>query len=203
MTLPGLDDGDSRAGRHLSETVDFVVREVEKRDLRDVVLVGHSWGGYPITGAAHRLIGRIRQVVYYNALVPTRGRPLIDENPDYSAMIRAAIAASPDGSVAVVPEQLPLLLPEGSADAHRLLFELLVPQPGAYYTEALDVDEVTTAGIPAAYLLSENDLVLARPGAEFAARLGLEPVLVPGGHESMLTDPDAVAQAILAASSLV
>ncbi|MEU7145351.1 hypothetical protein ABZ942_38305 [Nocardia sp. NPDC046473] len=35
---------------------------------------------------------------------------------------------------------------------------------GAYFLEALDVPAVTTVGIPAAYILSEEDRVLARPG---------------------------------------
>ncbi|WP_432828710.1 alpha/beta fold hydrolase [Dactylosporangium sp. CA-092794] len=200
LTLPGLADGDPRTGWHLSDAVDHVVDEVERRDLRSVVLVAQSWGGYPVTGAAHRLGGRIAAVVYYNAIVPARGVPLIAENPDYREMLRAAIEASPDGSVAVTPDQMPLLAPEWDDPARQFLYELLVPQPGAYYTEALDVDPVTELGLPVAYIASENDLVLARPGPEYAARLGILPVTVPGGHESMLTRPDDAAAALLAIS---
>jgi pimeloyl-ACP methyl ester carboxylesterase len=197
LDVPGLADGDDRTGRHLSEAVDHVVAEVERHDLHNVVLVGHSWGGYLITGAAHRLTDRIAKIIYFNALVPARGVPLIDENQSYSAMLHAQIEASPDGSVAITRDQMPLLAPELGEQARQLLFELLVPQPGAHFTEPLDVDDVTTLGVPVAYVLSENDLVLARPGTEFAARLGLTPVMIPGGHQSMLTCPDQVAQALL------
>ena len=179
-----------RRGSHL-------VREVEKRGLQDVTLVGHSWGGYPVTGAAHELTGRVSRVIYYNAPVPERGVPLIDENPDYATMLRTAIDASPDGSASVIPEQVPLLLPEADEPNRQLFFELLVPQPGGYFQDSLDVPDVTTLGIPAAYVLSEDDRALARPGAEFAARLGLTPRMVPGGHESMPTQPDEVAAALL------
>ena len=54
ITLPGLADGDKRGGLRLSDASDHVVAEAGRRDLREVVLVGHSWGGYVITGAAHR-----------------------------------------------------------------------------------------------------------------------------------------------------
>ncbi|MFI6166494.1 alpha/beta fold hydrolase [Nocardia sp. NPDC051052] len=199
LTLPGLADGDSPTGLHLSDAVAHVVSEIEKRGLEQVTLVAHSRGGYVVTGAAHELAGRVTKVIYYNALVPERGVPLVDENEDYSVMIKTAIAASPDGSMSVVPEQVPLLLPDQTADAQRLFFELLVAQPGAYFLEALDVPAVTTLGIPAAYILSEDDRALARPGAEFAARVGLTPVIIPGGHESMLTHPDDVTRALLAA----
>ena len=58
VTLPGLADGDDRAGLRLSDAIDHVVAEVERRDLAEVVLVGQSWGGYVITGAANALTGR-------------------------------------------------------------------------------------------------------------------------------------------------
>ena len=51
--------------------------------------------------------------------------------------------------------------------------------------------------MPAGYILNEDDRALGRPGTEFAARIGLTPVMVPGGHESMLTHPDEVTQALL------
>jgi len=31
-----------------------------------------------------------------------------------------------------------------------------------------------------------------RPGTEFAERLGVEPILIPGGHMTLLTDPETV-----------
>lgn len=197
ITLPGLADGDAHAGLHLSDAVERVVDEIERRDLRDVVLVGHSWGGYPITGAAHRVADRLAMIIYFSAFVPARGVPFVEENQDYAAILRAAIDASPDGSVSVAFEQVPMLVPELPEAAQRLFHELLVPQPGAYFLEALDVDDVTTLGVPSAYVLSENDLALARPGKELAARIGLTPRMVPGGHQSMLTYPDEVAEALL------
>ena len=81
ITLPGLADGDERGGLRLCDAVDHLVAEAGRRDLREVVLVGHSWGGYVITGAAHRLAGRLAKVVYYNAVVPARGTAMVDENP--------------------------------------------------------------------------------------------------------------------------
>ncbi|MET9252022.1 hypothetical protein [Nonomuraea sp. NPDC003709] len=142
-----------------------------------------------ITGAAHRVARRLAKIVYFNAFVPARGVPFVDENQDYAAILRAAIDASPDGSVSVTFEQVPMLVPELPEAAQRLFHELLVPQPGAYFLQALDVDDVTTLGLPAAYVLSENDLALARPGDELAARIGLTPLMVPGGHQSMLSTP--------------
>lgn len=197
ITLPGLADGDERAGLRLSDAVDHVAAEIVRRDLTEVVLVGHSWGGYVITGAAHELAGRLAKVIYYNAVVPARGTAMVDENAEYAAMTRAAIEASPDGTISLVREQVPIFLPEADKQVRDLFFELLVPQPGGYFTDPIDVGDVTSLGVPAGYVLSEDDRALARPGTEFAARIGLTPVMVPGGHESMLTRPDEVTTALL------
>jgi len=197
ITLPGLADGDERAGLRLSDAVDHVVAEVSRRDLNEVVLVGQSWGGYVITGAAHQLAGRLAKIIYYNAVVPARGTAMVDENAEYAAMTRAAIEASPDGTISVLREQIPIFLPEADKQAQDLFFELLLPQPGGYFVDPLDVDDVIALGVSAGYVLSEDDRALARPGTEFAARIGLTPLMVPGGHESMLTRPDEVTAALL------
>src|SRR5215472_7157382 len=67
LTLPGLSYDGSPAGLRLADAIGHVVSEVERRDLADVVLVGHSWGGYPVTGAAHRLVSRVAKVIYFSA----------------------------------------------------------------------------------------------------------------------------------------
>jgi len=51
-----------------------VVALLEMEDLRDVVLVGHSYGGMVITGAADRAPGRVRRLVYLDAFVPENGK---------------------------------------------------------------------------------------------------------------------------------
>jgi pimeloyl-ACP methyl ester carboxylesterase len=69
-TLPGLADGDDPTQYSLADTVQAVVDLIEGEDLHDVTLVGHSWGGYPITGAAPAIAARLRKLVYWSAFVP-------------------------------------------------------------------------------------------------------------------------------------
>jgi pimeloyl-ACP methyl ester carboxylesterase len=197
VTLPGLADGDSRVGLTLADAVEHVVREVDRQPSGDIVLVAHSWGGYPVTGAVQRLKDRISRVVYYNAMVPAPGVAMIDENETYAQMLRDAIGASPDGSISVALEQMPMLMPDQPAEVQKLVFELLVPQPGGYFLDPLDGPDVRALGVPATYVLGVDDRTLARPGAEFAARIGLTPIMISGSHESLLSRPDEVAEAIL------
>ncbi|WP_211241072.1 alpha/beta fold hydrolase [Pseudonocardia spinosispora] len=198
LTLPGLGDGDDPVGHRLADAVDHVVEQVRARELTNVVLVGHSWGGYVITGAAHQLADRLAEVVYYNGIVPIAGVSLIEElPPENAALLRAAIEASPDGAISPEFEWTTVLMHDAPEPAQRLLYELLTPQPGSYFLDALDVGPVTELGLATRYVLSENDQVLSPPGAEFAARLGQPPTSVPGTHESLLTHPAELAAALL------
>ena len=198
LTLPGLSYNGSSARLGLADAVDYVVSEVERRDLADVVLVCHSWGGYPATGVAHRLANRVVKVIYLSAVVPARGTSMADENEQYGEVIRQAIAASPNATVPLDPDAVKVvLMPGDPAPLQALVSQLLLPQPGGYMTDSLDPPPVTEIGLDAAYVLCADDIALARPGAEFAARLGLDPLLIPGNHMTMLTQPAVVADAVV------
>lgn len=51
-------------------------------DLRDVVLIGHSYGGMVATGVADRARERIAQLIYLDAFVPKDGQALMDFLPE-------------------------------------------------------------------------------------------------------------------------
>ena len=69
----------------LTEAIGSIVDYMIVNDLRDVVLVGHSYGGIVITGVADTLPDRIRRLVYWNAFVPNSGESLIDMLPPGAA----------------------------------------------------------------------------------------------------------------------
>jgi pimeloyl-ACP methyl ester carboxylesterase len=50
-----------------------IVNVIEAEELSDVVLVGHSYGGMPVTGAADRLADRLSALVYLDAVTPADG----------------------------------------------------------------------------------------------------------------------------------
>jgi len=201
LTMPGLSDGADPRGLGLEDAVAHIVAEVRRRDLTDVVLVGHSWGAFPATGAAHRLPGRIAKIVYFSAPVPTPGTSQNDLlNPENAEYARSLVENTPDHTMAL-PFQVfqQVMMQDEPQQAQRIVFDQLRPQPGRYMSDPLDVADVTTIGLPTAYVLAQDDLALPLPGAQFAARLGLEPIPVPGTHEAALTHPDQVTEALLSA----
>ncbi|MGH8724055.1 MAG: alpha/beta fold hydrolase, partial [Burkholderiales bacterium] len=63
-----------RADIGLDTHIEDVAALLEMEDLKDVVLVGHSYGGMVITGAAARAPARIQRLVYLDAFVPESGK---------------------------------------------------------------------------------------------------------------------------------
>src|SRR3954463_331818 len=58
--------------------VQDVVALLHFEDLRDVILVGHSYGGMVITGVADRASDRIGRLVYLDAATPVNNQSLRD-----------------------------------------------------------------------------------------------------------------------------
>lgn len=57
----------------LSTHINDVVNTILFEDLKNVILVGHSYGGMVVTGVADSLPGRISKLVYLDAFVPEDG----------------------------------------------------------------------------------------------------------------------------------
>jgi pimeloyl-ACP methyl ester carboxylesterase len=201
-TLPGLHDGDDPTRYELGDVVDFVVDLVERHDLADVTLLAHSWGGYPLTGAANRLRERVRKAVYWSAFVPAAGAPLMDEvPPPYRELFTGLAAASGNNSVAMPFEVWQTaFMADAPEPVQRLVHDLLVPHPQQYFTATVDP---LHPDIPRSYVLSVDDIALP-PGEyawapRFPERLGVTAIEAPGSHEACFTRPDALVEAILKA----
>ncbi|MFI9587171.1 alpha/beta fold hydrolase [Streptomyces sp. NPDC052236] len=93
LTLSGLGDRQHmRAGQqtHVRDIVD----EVERHDLRDVVLVGHSYSGIPVGQAAERIGDRLAGVVFVDSNVPADGESFASHWWQGPAALEALIAGN-------------------------------------------------------------------------------------------------------------
>lgn len=79
-SLTGLGDRAHLGGpkTDLSTHIQDIVAILELWELRQVVLVGHSYGGMVVTGVADRAAERIAHLVYLDALLPENGQSGMD-----------------------------------------------------------------------------------------------------------------------------
>lgn len=82
-TVAGNNRDDDRETIGLGQAISSVVSYIEANHLRDIRLVGHSYGGMVISGVADRLTDRIKRLVYVNAFVPLDGQCLNDMVPPH------------------------------------------------------------------------------------------------------------------------
>ena len=73
---------------HIQDIVNVFTFE----DLSDVTLVGHSYGGWPTSGALEQVESRVSSVIFLDAFLPEDGQTGLAQNsPESIAAIKAAI----------------------------------------------------------------------------------------------------------------
>jgi pimeloyl-ACP methyl ester carboxylesterase len=106
----------------LSTYIDDVCGVMELEGLKDIILVGHSFGGMCISGVADRLPAHIKRLVYLDACVPQNGQSLVTQGianpPEDNAKLQAKLEGRNDNWLP--PPTLDLLGLEGAAEWVRL-----------------------------------------------------------------------------------
>ena len=78
-TMTGLGERSHLVGPDVD--LDLHIRDIcavlQYEDLRDVILVGHSYGGMVITGVADRAADRVGRLVYLDAATPVNDQSLV------------------------------------------------------------------------------------------------------------------------------
>jgi pimeloyl-ACP methyl ester carboxylesterase len=204
-TLAGNGD-DLRADVTMAETVERLVEHLVHADLRDVVLVGHSFGGVVIQHVAEHVPERIRRLVFHNAYVLLDGETVFDHIPAASAAAFQALAeAAGDGTV-----QLPFevfrdgFIGDADIGTARSAYAQLGPEPLARAAEPAELPAFPTLPIPRSVLHATDDNVFPAPEfswhPKLSGRLGpFRLVQMPGSHEVMFSDPDGLADKLVEA----
>lgn len=72
---------------HIHDVVNMILYE----DLRNIVLVGHSYGGMVITGVADSVADRVKNIIYLDAFVPESGESVFSMNNTPAQNIQQAL----------------------------------------------------------------------------------------------------------------
>jgi pimeloyl-ACP methyl ester carboxylesterase len=170
-----------------------IVSILEMEDLRDVVLVGHSYGGMVVTGAADRAHERIKRIVYLDAFVPENGRCVLDYVvPERAARMREE--GEQTGSVSppplslwglTEPEHIDFVKPREVRHPYRTMSQRIILR-----------NEAVLAGIPKTFIYCSSPATGSFD--QFAAKYRNNPSWrfheLQTGHDAMILMPERVAE---------
>jgi pimeloyl-ACP methyl ester carboxylesterase len=181
-----------------------LVQVIQGEELADVILVGHSFGGVPISGAADRVPEKIARLVYLDSVLVESGRSAFSYYPPAEAEARIKAAEKATNGVAVpVPQQLPAvwgLGKEGDPD-YDWARRRLSPHPLQTYLTALTFKGPVGNDLPRTYIhcTQPSHPVLEDSRSLVRSWSGWKWVDLAAPHDSMITHPDAVVELLLAA----
>jgi len=176
-----------------------IVAVLHYEDLRDVILVGHSYGGMVITGVADRAADRVGRLVYLDAATPVNGQSLVD--------VAGPIieATRPLGKV-VDGVELVLLPSPGAGRFYGVtdpgdvawMDERLAGHPWRCFEQQLTLtNEAALWAIPQYHIVCTSTLATRSRKLMEKARSAGRLWDIDTGHDLMITEPRAVADALL------
>jgi pimeloyl-ACP methyl ester carboxylesterase len=205
-TLTGLGERAHlfRAGVDLDCHVNDIVALLHYEDLRNVVLVGHSYGGMVITGAADRASDRVGHLVYLDAMAPKDGQSLVDVAGPFMAAARSDSRIVDGVEMCLFPsaETLPFY---GVVDPRTLdwMRTRLTPHPWRCFEQPLQLtNEMVLQSIPQSHISSTLFLSLRDADGlreKWHGRLWD----IDTGHDMMITEPNKVAELLDRVARLV
>ncbi len=182
----------------LATFVEDVLGVLEAEELEDVVLVGHSFGGAPVTGVADRVPGRVRHLVYLDAVVLEDGRSALDLVPPELAAARVRAAEETSGGL-TLPVPAPAAFGVTRPADVAWLERRLTPHPFRTYTDRLWLAGPAGGGLPRTYVACTSPAYapLAAVRERVRREAGWAWAELAAAHDAMVTAPAGLAELLL------
>ncbi len=175
-----------------------VVKVLAFEDLRDVILVGHSYGGMVITGVADRASDRVGHLVFLDAATPENGQSLVDVAGPLMEAARVDGRVVDGIELVLFPGKDPMNF-FGVTDPAQIewMKPKLTPHPWRCFEQKLVLsNEAALRQIPETHIVCTETLPF-RDVEALKARAGERLWDVDTGHDLMISEPEAVADLLL------
>ena len=175
----------------IDDYADDIVREIEVGNLHDVVLVGHSLAGITLPPAAHRLVSRLRRLVYLSTTNPPVGQSVEDRMNDPLSPISREVDFET------------MFCNDLDEESSHWLLSRLGPEPPGPMVEKVAV-ATGPPEVPSTFILLEKDEALPPAYQREQARTAQvdEIVTLDAGHSAFASRPQELAELLLRCSSL-
>jgi len=183
----------------LHRHVEDVVALLHYEDLRDVILVGHSYGGMVITGIADRASDRVGRLVYLDAANPVNGQSLVDVSGPIIEAVRPMGQVVDGIELVLLPgPDAGLLYGVTDHDDLAWMAERLTGHPWKCFEQRLELtNEAALWAIPQYHIVCTSTLATRDAALMDRAREQGRLWDIDTGHDLMITEPERTADALL------
>jgi pimeloyl-ACP methyl ester carboxylesterase len=176
-----------------------IVNLIEYENLTEVFLVGHSFAGRSISGAADRMPERLRRLVYLDAGLPESGKSSFDGMTPEVRASRLEAARQFSGGVSIPPPPPSAFGVTEPADM-AWLERHLTPHPAATYTMPMVLNHPLGNGVPVTFIrCTDPAYANMAKSAEYArSRPDWQYLEIATGHNAMISAPAELTEMLLA-----
>lgn len=203
-TLTGMSDRSHLlpCGVDLTTHITDIANLLFYEDLSDVILVGNSYAGMVITGAAATMSERLKLLVYLDAYVPSDGESEFDLLPRETRAAREADAAARGGLLPAPPPAIFGITDPTLADWVKARNTL---QPVSTYAAPVPDGNAKSRSIPRIFIHCTGNPAttpdLFASSAQKAVAQGWPVHELKAGHLAMLTAPSELATMLIEIAS--
>jgi pimeloyl-ACP methyl ester carboxylesterase len=192
----------TRADLTIEDFATDIVNVISAEELKEVVLVGHSYGGNTVSAVADRVPERLKHLIYIDSLV------LKDGESGFSVLDPAIVAqriesAEKTSGGMTIPPPSPEAFGVSDPDDADWLRRQLTPLPLSSYREPIHLEHPLGNGVRKTYIACTNPIY--QPAVSTHEWIKSQPdwryLELSTGHDAMVTDPEGLAEMLVRCAS--
>ncbi|MBW4083115.1 alpha/beta fold hydrolase [Paenibacillus sp. S150] len=151
---------------HEQET-QSVVDFIKQKDLHNIILLGHSFGGTIIQKTAEQVPDRLKRLVFFDAFAPLDGQSTADQFPAPAVELFQGLSKASGNNTVMLPFDLfrDTFVNTATLEQAKSLYKKVIPEPAAPLFQRLDLKKFYSLQTPKSYLYLTEDVALPQTPA--------------------------------------
>jgi pimeloyl-ACP methyl ester carboxylesterase len=175
-----------------------IVNVIAAEELDNIILVGHSFGGNPVSAVADRVPERLKQLVYIDTLLLRNGESGFSQLDPGIVAQRIELAEKTSGGI-TIPHPSPEVFGVNDPADAAWLRRQLTPLPLNCYRAPIHLKHPLGNGVSKTYIACTNPIYEpAVPTHEWVkSQSDWRYLELSAGHDAMITDPQGLAEMLI------
>jgi pimeloyl-ACP methyl ester carboxylesterase len=188
----------TRADFTIEDFATDIVNVIAAEELNDIILVGHSFGGNPVSVVADRVPERLKHLVYIDTLVLKNGESGFSRLDPAIVAQRIELAEKTSGGITIPPPSPEVFGVSDPADAEWLRRQL-TPLPLNCYQAPIRLKHLLGNGVGKTYIACTNPIYgpAVRTHEWVKSQADWRYLELATGHDAMITSPEGLSEMLI------